>query len=78
MNLEYDYSNVDDGYGMVAIKYNGEVIGEWPNHSNIDFPEDLTLDRDLSELVEIGIQIGKQIAGEALAAELTKALNDGE
>ena len=45
----------------IEIVYNGKVYGEWEKDANIDYPEDLTLSRDLSELIEIGIKIGKQM-----------------
>ena len=43
------------------IVYDNKIYGEWNNEANIDYPEDLTLERDLSELIEIGILIGKQM-----------------
>jgi hypothetical protein len=46
---------------MNEITYNGKVYGEWDNEANIDSPEDLTLERDLSYLLHIGIEIGKQM-----------------
>ena len=43
------------------IIYNGKCFGEWNDNSNIDYPEDLTLCRELAELIDIGIEIGKTI-----------------
>ena len=45
----------------IEIVYNGKVYGEWDENANIDYPEDLTLKRDLNELIQIGIKIGKQM-----------------
>ena len=49
----------------VEIVYNGKVYGEWDENANVDYPEDLTLRRDLSELIQIGIEIGKQMERDA-------------
>lgn len=45
----------------IQIVYNGKVYVEWNNEANCDYPEDLIIGRDLNELVEIGIEIGRQI-----------------
>ena len=45
----------------VEIVYNGKVYGQWNQEANQDYPEDLIFGRDLNELVDIGIEIGKQI-----------------
>lgn len=48
------------------IVYNGTVYGTWDNEKQIDCPEDLTLQRDLLELINIGIEIGKQMRNDEL------------
>jgi len=45
----------------IQIVYNGKVFGEWNNEANCDYPEDLIIGRDLNELIDIGIEIGKQM-----------------
>ena len=49
----------------IQIIYNGKVYGEWNNEANCDYPEDLIIGRDLNELVEIGIEIGRQMERDA-------------
>ena len=41
--------------------YGDKVYGQWDSDANIRYPEDLTLDEELSILIEIGIEIGKQM-----------------
>ena len=63
--MEYEFRHKEVSNTAISetieIVYNGKVYGEWEKDANIDYPEDLTLSRDLSELIEIGIKIGKQI-----------------
>ena len=59
MKYEIRVSKID--YDIHEIYYNDSLYGEWLISSNVDFPEDLTLERDLSYLIDIGIEIGKQM-----------------
>ena len=63
--MEYEFRHKEVSNTAISetieIVYNGKVYGEWEKDANIDYPEDLTLSRDISELIEIGIKIGKQI-----------------
>jgi hypothetical protein len=64
MNVEYIEKEPSSKYSsapVMEIVYNGKVYGEWDEESNVNFPEDLTLSRDLSYLVSVGIEIGKQM-----------------
>ncbi|MCP4648775.1 MAG: hypothetical protein GY853_01665 [PVC group bacterium] len=57
------YTKTTDGsrVRIVRISYNGVIYGAWDEDANINYPEDLTLERDLSLLVEIGVLIGRQM-----------------
>jgi hypothetical protein len=57
--VEFVKSQDDDN--IINIIYDGRVYGNWDHDANIRYPEDLTLDEDLSELISIGIEIGKQM-----------------
>ena len=57
--LKFIKSETDDN--IINIVYRGKVYGQWDEDANIRYPEDLTLDEDLSILIKIGIEIGKQI-----------------
>jgi hypothetical protein len=46
---------------IVDIIYEGKVYGKWDVDANIRYPEDLTLDGDLMNLINIGVEIGKQM-----------------
>lgn len=46
---------------IIDIVYGDKVYGQWDSDANIRYPEDLTLDEELSMLIEIGIEIGKQM-----------------
>tara|TARA_B100000768_G_C11114095_1_gene304607 strand:+ start:430 stop:642 length:213 start_codon:yes stop_codon:yes gene_type:complete len=46
---------------IIDIVYADKVYGQWDSDANIRYPEDLTLDEELSMLIEIGIEIGKQM-----------------
>lgn len=46
---------------IIDIVYGDKVYGQWDSDANIRYPEDLTLDEELSILIEIGIEIGKQM-----------------
>tara|TARA_Y100000389_G_scaffold127220_1_gene124562 strand:+ start:2683 stop:2895 length:213 start_codon:yes stop_codon:yes gene_type:complete len=46
---------------IIDIIYGDKVYGQWDSDANIRYPEDLTLDEELSMLIEIGIEIGKQM-----------------
>lgn len=50
-----------DGTFLVQIIYKDKIYGEWNNEANIDYAEDLIIGRDLNELIDIGIKIGRQI-----------------
>lgn len=58
------------------IVYNGVIFGTWDDNANVDYPEDLTLERDLKQLIDIGIEIGKQIEKDNLKLS-NKKINDG-
>ena len=55
------YKFVTNDQGLTEIHYNGKSYGDWNDVANIDYPEDLTLARDLKDLIDIGIEIGMQI-----------------
>ena len=57
--LKFIKSETDDN--IINIVYRGKVYGQWDEDANIRYPEDLTLDEDLSILIKIGIEIGKQM-----------------
>ena len=62
MKVEYiDKESTRTEPRYIQIVYNGKIYGEWNNDANIDYPEDLIIGRDLNELVDIGIEIGKQM-----------------
>ena len=46
---------------IIDIIYGDKVYGQWDSDANIRYPEDLTLDEELVILIEIGIEIGKQM-----------------
>ena len=56
----------------VQIVYNGKVYGEWNQEANSDFPEDLIFGMDLDQLVEIGVEIGKQIERDGIEKSLNE------
>lgn len=60
MKVEFVKQKEDES--VVDIIYNGKVYGDWYEDANVDQPEDLTLERDLSYLIEVGIEIGKDMA----------------
>lgn len=57
--MKVEFKEKDERF--IEIIYNGKVYGEWNNDANCDYPEDLIIGRDLDELVEIGIEIGRQM-----------------
>lgn len=62
MKVEYinkESTRFESNY--IQIVYNNKVYGEWDNDANIDYPEDLIIGRDLNYLIDIGIEIGKQM-----------------
>lgn len=58
--MKYQIINKEDDEDIVEIVYNGKVYGEWYKYANVDSPEDLTLNRDLTYLINVGIDIGRQ------------------
>ena len=50
-----------DDNNIINIIYGDKIYGKWDEDANIRYPEDLTLDEELSILIEIGIEIGKQM-----------------
>ena len=61
VKINYIFKPQEKNKNYIDIIYNGKVYGSWNNEANIDYHEDLTLERDLSELIDIGIEIGRQI-----------------
>ena len=57
--VKFIKSENDDN--IINIIYGDKVYGQWDKDANIRYPEDLTLDEELAILIEIGIEIGKQI-----------------
>lgn len=57
--VKFIKSNQDDN--IINIVYEDKIYGQWDADANIRYPEDLTLDEELSILIEIGIEIGKQM-----------------
>lgn len=47
---------------VIEIIFDGKVYGEWNEEANVDYPEDLTLSRDLKYLINVGVEIGKAMA----------------
>jgi hypothetical protein len=45
----FEASNLDSTFH--AIFYNGEVVVSWNDNANVDYPEDLTWNRDISVLI---------------------------
>lgn len=66
----YEPSNNDMLPHEKNIVHNGICFGTWDNEANINYPEDLTLERDLSYLIKIGIRIGLAIASENKLTEI--------
>jgi len=64
--------NINDK-NEVAINYNGKCYGVWNNEANIDCPEDLTFGRDLNDILEIGIDIGRQMERDSEVNKLKQA-----
>lgn len=56
-----EFIKSDENENIINIVYDGKIYGKWDDDANIRYPEDLTLDEDLSELISIGIEIGKQM-----------------
>lgn len=59
----YEYRDTENEFeeDMVDITYNGKKYGDWCQSANSNYPEDLIFGRDLNELIDIGIEIGKQM-----------------
>ena len=57
--VKFIKSENDDN--IINIIYGDKVYGQWDKDANIRYPEDLTLDEELAILIEIGIEIGKQM-----------------
>lgn len=55
------YNLVEIKNGIIDIVVNNTIYGSWDKEANLMYPEDLTLEKDLSLLIEIGIQIGIDI-----------------
>ena len=43
----------------IIIKINDKKILEWDDDSNIDYPEDLSWDRRISDIFWIGVEAGR-------------------
>jgi len=61
MSKEWGFEYQKGRPDFVNIIYKDKVYGEWNNDANCDYPEDLTIERDLPDLIEIGIKIGRQM-----------------
>lgn len=46
---------------MVYVFLNGKQVFTWSDHSNIDWPEDLTWDREIGAVFDLGVEIGKKL-----------------
>lgn len=46
---------------MVYVILNGEQVMSWYDGSNCDWPEDLTWDREISAVFDMGVKIGRSL-----------------
>lgn len=56
---KYSWKENEDDKDMIDFYYDGKKYGDWYKYANSDYPEDLTIERDLSLLIDIGVKIGK-------------------
>lgn len=59
--MDYEFKPQLNDKDQIDIIYNDKVYGTWNNEANVDYPEDLTIGRELNDLIDIGIAIGKQM-----------------
>ena len=60
MEKKYEFI-LNEKTNIIDIVYNNKVYGQWDKEANLMYPEDLTLEGDLTHLIEMGIQMGIQI-----------------
>ena len=46
---------------MIYLILDGKEVMSWYDGSNCDYPEDLTWDREISAVFDMGVKIGKQL-----------------
>ncbi len=56
----------DGGDHWIQITHDGNIVYEWNDNANIDYPEDLSWSRDLSKIFEAGVKLGKLLAKDKL------------
>lgn len=62
--VEVKRSTNQQGDPIVEVVYNGERVFMWNDLSHVDFPEDLTWKRDVSEIFWAGVRLGQLLPKE--------------
>lgn len=67
-NLEFEEVSFKEGFETlrgdetVYVFYNGELVYDWADNAQSDYPEDLCWSRMISEVFYSGVELGKKIS----------------
>lgn len=66
----------ENGYDLFTfVTPNGQEIGSFSNMAHVDYPEDLTWERDISEIFDCGFRIGWAACAKEISEKAEKIMD---